>query len=61
MVIHQARTTAHMDLDRGCRTPLAGEVRGDIVKLFRRWDAWHRIGLYGDLKERPAELGPAWG
>jgi len=61
MVIHQARTTGNLDLDRGCRTQLAGEVRGDIVKLFHHWDAWHRITLYGDLKEPLAELGRALG
>jgi hypothetical protein len=48
-------------LDRGCRTQLAGEVRGDIVKLFHHWDAWHRITLYGDVKEPVAELGRALG
>ena len=61
MVIHQARTTGNLDLDRGCRTQLAGEVQGDIVKLFHHWDAWHRVTLYGDLKEPLAELGRALG
>jgi L-fucose isomerase-like protein len=61
MVIHQARTTGNLDLDRGCRTQLAGEVRGDIAKLFNHWDAWHRITVYGDLKEPLGELGRALG
>jgi hypothetical protein len=61
MVIHQARTTGNLDVDRGCRTQLVGEVRGDIVKLFNHWDAWHRVTLYGDVKEPLAELGRALG
>ena len=61
MVIHQARTTGNLDVDRGCRTQLAGEVRGDIGKLFDHWDAWHRVTLYGDLKEPLSELGRALG
>lgn len=61
MVIHQARTTGNLDLDRGCRTQLAGEVCGDIMKLFNHWDAWHRITVYGDLKEPLRELGAALG
>ena len=61
MVIHQAQATGNLDIDRGCRTQLVGEVRGDIVKLFNYWDAWHRVTLYGDVKEPLAELGRALG
>jgi hypothetical protein len=61
MVIHQARTTGNLDVDRGCRTQLAGEVRGDIGKLFNHWDVWHRTTLYGDVKEPLTELGKALG
>ena len=61
LVIHQARTTGNLDADRGCRTQLVGEVRGDILKLFNHWDAWHRVTLYGDVKEPLAELGRALG
>ena len=61
MVIHQARTTANLDVDRGCRTQLAGEVRGDIERLFYHWDSWHRVTLYGDVKEPLSELGKALG
>jgi hypothetical protein len=61
MVIHQAQTTGNLDADRGCRTQLVGEVRGDILKLFNHWDAWHRVTLYGDIKEPLAELGRALG
>ena len=38
MVIHQAKAVGNLDADRGCRTQLLGEVRGDIGKLFREWD-----------------------
>jgi hypothetical protein len=61
MVIHQARTTGNLDVDRGCRTQLAGEVRGDIGKLFDHWDAWHRVTLYGDVRGPLGELGRALG
>lgn len=57
MVVHQTQTTGNLDLDRGCRTLLAGEVRGGIGKLFDHWDGWHRVTLYGDVKEPMAELG----
>ena len=61
LVMHQAKTTGNLDADRGCRTQLVGEVRGDIAKLFNHWDAWHRVTLYGDVKEPLAELGRASG
>ena len=63
MVIHQARAVGNLDADRGCRTQLVGEVRGDIGKLFDQWDAfgWHRVTVYGDVKEPLAELAKALG
>jgi hypothetical protein len=63
MVIHQAKAVGNLDADRGCRTQLVGEVRGDIGKLFHQWDAfgWHRVTFYGDLKEPLMELGKALG
>lgn len=61
LVIHQAQAMGNLDVDRGCRTQLVGEVRGDIVKLFNHWDAWHRVTLYGDVREPLAELGRALG
>ena len=61
MVVHQARTTGNLDVDRGCRTQLVGEVQGDIGKLFNHWDAWHRTTVYGDVKEPLTELGQALG
>jgi hypothetical protein len=62
-VIHQARAVANLDADRGCRTQLVAEVRGDIGKLFDQWDAfgWHRVTLYGDVKEPLIDFGKALG
>ena len=63
MVIHRARAVRNLDADRGCRTQLIGEVRGEIGKLFSQWDAfgWHRVTLYGDVKEPLMEFGKALG
>jgi hypothetical protein len=63
MVIHQAKSAGNLDSERGCRTQLIGEVRGDIGKLFWQWDlfGWHRVTFYGDLKEPLRELGKALG
>ena len=61
MVIHQAKAIGNLDSDRGCRTQLVGEVRGDIGKLFRHWDHWHRVTVYGDVKEPLAEFARGLG
>jgi len=63
MVIHQAKAVGNLDADRGCRTQLLGEVRGDIGKLLREWDrfGWHRVTVYGDIQEPLTEFGKALG
>ena len=63
MVIHQAKAVGNLDSDHGCRTQLLGEVRGDIEKLFHEWDrfGWHRVTVYGDVKEPLMEFGKALG
>jgi len=63
MVIHQAKAVGNLDSDRGCRTQLVGEVRGDIGKLFNEWDrfGWHRVTVYGDVREPLIEFGKALG
>ncbi len=63
MILHQAKAVGNLDADRGCRTQLLGEVRGDIGKLFSQWDlfGWHRVTVYGDLQEPLAEFGKALG
>jgi hypothetical protein len=63
MVIHQAKAVGNLDADRGCRTQLVGEVRGDIGNLFDQWDhfGWHRVTVYGDVKEPLIEFGRGLG
>ena len=63
LVIHQAKSAGNLDADRGCRTQLLGDVCGDVGKLFAQWDrfGWHRVTVYGDLKEPLVEFGKALG
>jgi hypothetical protein len=63
MIIHQAKSVGNLDAPRGCRTQLVGEVRGDIGKLFDQWDVfgWHRVTVFGDIKEPLIEFGKALG
>jgi hypothetical protein len=63
LVIHQARSAGNLDADRGCRTQLLGEVRGDIGRLFCQWDlfGWHRVTVYGDIQEPVMEFAKALG
>jgi hypothetical protein len=63
MVVHQAKAVGNLDADRGCRTQLLGEVQGDIGKLFAQWDlfGWHRVTVYGDVREPLVDLGKALG
>ena len=63
MVIHQAKSVGNLDSDRGCRSQLIGEVRGDIGNLFYEWDSfsWHRVTVYGDVKDPLIEFGKALG
>ena len=63
MVIHQAKSLGSLDTERGCRTKLIGEVSGDIEKLFGFWSqfSWHRVTVFGDIKEPLSEFGRALG
>ena len=63
LIIHQARAVGNLDSEYGCRTQLVAEVRGDIGKLFDQWDrfGWHRVTVYGDVKEPLSEFGRALG
>ena len=63
MVIHQAKAVGNLDADRGCRTQLVGEVRGDVGNLFQQWDhfGWHRVTVFGDVQEPLIEFGKALG
>jgi hypothetical protein len=53
----------NLDSDRGCRTQLICEVRGDIEKLFHQWDqfGWRRVTVYGDVLAPMVEFGKALG
>ena len=63
MIMHRAKSVGNLDAPRGCRTQLIGEVHGDIGKLFDQWDhfGWHRVTVYGDLREPLIEFGKALG
>ena len=63
MIIHQAKSLGPLASEKGCRTKLIGEVRGDIGKMFDRWNqfGWHRVTVYGDVKEPLADFGKALG
>jgi hypothetical protein len=63
LIIHQAKAVGTLDSERGCRTKLVAEVCGDIGKLFDQWNqfGWHRVTVYGDIKEPLAEFGRALG
>jgi len=61
ILFHQAKAVDNVVIDRACRTKLAGEVVGDMEKLFTFWDqyGWHRVTFYGDLREPVKELAAA--
>ena len=63
MIIHQAKAVDNLVSDYGCRTKLVAEPSGDIGKLFDQWDqfGWHRVTVYGDVKEPLAEFAKALG
>jgi len=63
LIVHQAKALGPLDCEKGCRTKLIGEVRGDVGKLFDQWNqfGWHRVTVYGDVAEPLAEFGKALG
>jgi len=63
VLIHQAKTTGNDPEDRACRTKLVAEPMGDFEKLFTQWDkwGWHRVTVYGDLKQPVSALAKAMG
>ena len=63
MVIHQAKAIGTLESEKGCRTKLIAEVRGDIGKLLNQWNqfGWHRVTVYGDIREPLMEFGRALG
>ncbi len=63
ILFHRGKTVANSPDDRACRTKIAAEPVGDIEKLFTEWDAWgwHRVTVYGDLKDPVFGLADALG
>jgi L-fucose isomerase-like protein len=63
ILFHQGKAVANDLNDRACRTKLAVEPVGDVEKLFTEWDrwGWHRVTVYGDLKEPVFALADAMG
>lgn len=61
VILHQGKAVANIDEDKACRTKLAVEVKGDIDKLMSEWDqwGWHRVTVYGDVKEPVAQMADA--
>jgi hypothetical protein len=61
VLFHRAKAVDNVVIDLACRTKLAGEVVGDMEKLFTFWDqyGWHRVTFYGDLREPVKELAAA--
>jgi L-arabinose isomerase len=63
VLIHQAKTLGNDPDDRACRTKLTAEPIGDLEKLLTHWVpwGWHRVTVYGDLKDAVAALAGAMG
>ncbi len=63
VIFHQGKTVENVDEDKACRTKLAVEVKGDIEKLMGEWDqwSWHRVTVYGDVKEPIFAMAKALG
>lgn len=61
ILLHQAKAVGNDPDDRACRTKLVAEPVGDFEKLFTMWDkwGWHRVTVYGDLKEPIISLAKA--
>lgn len=63
ILFHQGKAVANDPDDRACRTKLCADPVGDFEKLFAEWDrwGWHRVTVYGDLKEPIKALADAMG
>lgn len=63
VLFHRGKAVANVPDDRACRSKLAVEPIGDLEKLFTQWDqwSWHRVTVYGDLKEPVFALADAMG
>jgi hypothetical protein len=63
ILFHRGKAVDNVRDDRACRTKLAVQPEGDLEKLFAEWDqwGWHRVTMYGDLKEPVFALADALG
>jgi len=63
ILFHRGKAVENIIVDRACRTKLAVEPDGDIERLMTQWDAygWHRVTVYGDLKEPLSEIAKMLG
>jgi len=63
ILFHRGKAVANDPDDRACRTKLCVEPVGDLERLFTMWDqwGWHRVTIYGDLKEPIFALADALG
>jgi L-fucose isomerase-like protein len=56
--VHQGKTVANVEDDKGCRTKLAVEVNAE--KVFYNYHSeifsWHRVTFYGDFKKEIVNL-----
>ena len=63
IIFHQGKAVENDPDDRACRTKLGVVPVGDMEKLFSMWDqwGWHRVTMYGDIKEPVFALADAMG
>jgi len=63
IVIHQGKTVANEDVERGCRTKLASKA--NVEKIWANWNKqgeiivpahWHRVTVYGDWRKQLQDL-----
>jgi len=63
ILFHRGKAVANDPDDRACRTKPCVEPVGHLERLFTMWDqwGWHRVTIYGDLKEPIFALADALG
>jgi len=61
--VHNARTVANVNDDKGCRTKLAAEVDARTVMENYHMDlfSWHRVTCYGDHRRACVNLAKLYG
>ena len=61
--VHNARTVANVNDDKGCRTKLAAEVDARRIMANYHYDlfGWHRVTCYGDYREACLNLAKLYG